>query len=410
MSNVLKVIRHEIVIRLSKPMFWIMTFIFPLVVILPSVGSQYFARESAEQAEQNVPGQNGNVLAILDEAGFLVDLPSDLPAGLVELYANRQEADTALANGIVSQYYVLEEDFRQTGTVTVVVEEFSLMNSLQDSYLLNYLLRLNIFGDPELAVLIDNPSPEVDFHRMNPEIEADTSLDPDDNFILPYGVMLILYMLIVVPGGMMLSSVTQEKENRTMEVLLISLRPRELMLGKLFGISAIALFQTLMWGSGILIARQSARESLGEILGLLDPGLLLWAFAFLLFGFMLYASMQGALGAIMPNSKEGSQFTFIILLPMIIPLVLVAAFIENPNGALATFFSLFPLTSATSMMTRLVVTDVPLWQTLASLGILAGTTILVVSLAARFFRADHLLSGSLPSRKQFFNILRRAQR
>ena len=134
---------------------------------------------------------------------------------------------------------------------------------------------------------------------------------------------------------------------------------------------------------------------------------MLWGLIFLLLGFFLYASMQGALGAMVPNVKEGSQFTFIILMPMMIPLMLISTFMENPNGGLATFLSLFPLTSPTSMMTRMVVATVPLWQTLTSLAFLAGTTFLIVLLASRFFRADTLLSGSKPTRAELVKLFSR---
>ncbi|MBN2554822.1 MAG: ABC transporter permease [Anaerolineales bacterium] len=407
MSNTLKVIRHEIVTTLSKPSFWIMTFIFPLVVIGLSLGSQLFAQETVEAAEDSQPGQGGNILAIVDEFGFMEEIPADIPPGLVALYTNRADANLALAGGEISQYYIIPEDFLETGEVNVIVKEFSLFESSGTNHLLNFLLRVNLLGDTELAQIIHNPSPETDYHRMNPTPPEVTAVDGGNNFLLPYAVMLILYMLIVVPGAMMLSSVTKEKENRTMEVLLSSLRPRELMMGKLLGIGMIALFQVICWGGGILLARQSARESLQAILGSLDPTLMGWGFVFLLLGFFLYASMQGALGAMVPNVKEGSQFTFIILMPMMIPLMLITSFMENPNGGLATFLSLFPLTSPTSMMTRMVVAAVPLWQTLTSLAILTGTTFLIVLLASRFFRADTLLSGSKPTRAELAKLFSR---
>jgi len=400
MGNTLKVIRHEIVTIMSKPSFWIMTFIFPLVVVGLSVGSQLFARESVESAEANMPGQGSNVLAILDEGGLIKELPTDLPTGLVEIYTEREAVEEDLAAGKFSQYYNIPLDFLENGEIQVIVEEFSFFDSIEENYLLNYLVRLNILDDATVATLVHNPTPQSDYHRLNPEPSEVIEQDGDTEFLLPYAVMMILYMLIIVPGGMMLTSVTKEKENQTMEVLLISLQPHELMLGKLLGIGSIALFQMLCWGGGVLLARQSARESLQAILGSLDPKLLLWGLVYILLGFFLYAAMQGALGAIVPSNKEGAQFTFILLLPMIIPLLLISAFIENPGGGLATFLSLFPLTSATSMMTRMVVSTVPLWQTLASLAALAGTTLFIVWISSRFFQADTLLSGSTPSRAE----------
>lgn len=377
-----------------------MTFIFPLVVIGLSVGSQWFARESVESAEENMPGMGSNVLAILDEGGFIETIPADLPEGLVAIYTSEDAIEQAFAAGEFSQYYRIPEDFLERGEVQVIVNEFSFFQSIEDNYLLSFLVRLNLLDDPTIAMVVHNPSPQTDFQRLNPEPPSAAELDGDEEFLLPYAVMMILYMLIVVPGGMMLSSITREKENRTMEVLLLSLRPRELMLGKLIGIGSIALFQMLCWGGGVLLARQSARESLQVILGSLEPAMLIWALAYILLGFFLYAAMQGALGAIVPSNKEGSQFTFILLLPMLVPLLVISVFIENPGGGLATFLSLFPLTSATSMMTRMVVSFVPPWQTLTSLAILAGTTLFIVWVSSRFFRADTLLSGSTPSRAE----------
>jgi ABC-2 type transport system permease protein len=124
------------------------------------------------------------------------------------------------------------------------------------------------------------------------------------------------------------------------------------------------------------------------------PATLGWAAAYFLLGYVLYASALGALGALAPSLREGSQLTFIVLLPLMLPLALNAAFVRAPDGPLATLLSLFPLTAPTSMVTRLVVSEVPVWQPAVGLLGLALTAYLFVLIAARFFRAETLLSTS----------------
>jgi ABC-2 type transport system permease protein len=189
--------------------------------------------------------------------------------------------------------------------------------------------------------------------------------------------------------------VTREKENRTAELLLTSLSPRELMLGKVVGLGAVALFQMAIWlggGQFLLVGGAVAASALtGQGLSL---SFFLWAIVFFLFGYVVYAAALGALGALAPNMREGSQFTFVLLIPLLIPLWLNNVFFNDPHGPFATAMSLFPLTAPTAMVTRLSVGGVPAWQPFVALAGLIVTAYLFVVLAARFFRADTLLSGA----------------
>jgi len=123
-------------------------------------------------------------------------------------------------------------------------------------------------------------------------------------------------------------------------------------------------------------------------------GIVVWALLYFLLGYLLYASLMGAIGALAPSAREGSTFTVLVLLPLMIPLLLSSSLVHSPNGQLAMALSLFPFTSPSAMITRLVAAQVPIWQTLVSLAGLVVATGLCVVLSARFFRADTLLSHS----------------
>jgi ABC-2 type transport system permease protein len=206
-------------------------------------------------------------------------------------------------------------------------------------------------------------------------------------------------------GSFMLQSVSKEKESRTIEVLLLSMRPRDLMLGKILGLCVVALLQILAWGGVMLVFGGISVGGLSA-LGLPD-GFFVWALLYFVLGYLLYASLLGALGALAPSMREGAQFTFLIMLPLFVPLMLSSAMIESPNGTLTVFLSLFPLTSPVTMITRLATGHVPIEQLLLGLVFLAITTYGIIIFAARFFRADTLLSFSALNFKRLVQEIRR---
>jgi ABC-2 type transport system permease protein len=226
-------------------------------------------------------------------------------------------------------------------------------------------------------------------------------------FFIPFATMFIFFLTITMSSGFMLQSVTREKENRTVESLLLSLSPRHLMLGKVFAYSVVALIQISIWLGAGLLALERSRTMLETVQGLeLPVGFVAWALLYFIFGYLTYAAIMGAIGALAPTMREGSQVTFLAIFPLLLPLWMSNSFIFSPNGGVAVFLSLFPLTSPTSMVTRMVSTQVPLWQNVLALVLLAFSTYFFISLAARFFRADNLLSASPLSLRRLWRELR----
>ena len=155
----------------------------------------------------------------------------------------------------------------------------------------------------------------------------------------------------------------------------------------------------------MILLRLSGRTLNLENVSVVSPTLLLWGVLFFVLGYAVYASLMAGLGALVPNVREASQVTTIIVMPMIAPLMMISALIDKPNGSLATGLSLFPLTAPTTMMLRLAAGDVPLWQILLSAALLAVTAALIVRAAAGMFRAQNLLSGQSINIKRYFLAL-----
>jgi ABC-2 type transport system permease protein len=414
MSNVFIIIRHEISTMLRKRSFWLTTFLLPAFILAASLGSQALARSSMATNGSN-PLFSGILAAAkpigyVDQAGLIKQIPDQLPADLklkpnqLQAYPDQAAAQAALAAKEINKYYVLPADFIKTGDLLVVDSNFSVFNSLENNNYFEYLIRLNLTGDANLAVLLADPTAQIKTQAVAPRSE--TRDEGFGSFGVPFAVLMIFYLVITMTGSFMLQSVTKEKENRTIEVLLVSLRPRDLMLGKILGLGVIAMLQMAVWATGGLIVSGGSALSGLNASGL-SASFFVWAFLYFILGYLLYASMLGALGALAPSTREGTQFTFIILLPLFVPLMMSSALIEAPNSGITTFLSLFPLTSPVTMITRLAAGPVPVAQLVLGLIILAITTYGIIVFSARFFRADTLLSFSALNFKRIVQEIRR---
>jgi ABC-2 type transport system permease protein len=340
----------------------------------------------------------GPVVPYVDLAGVIQTIPDDLKAAF-RAFPDEASAKAALAEGDIAHYFLIPANFRQTGTVVGVSEHPSPMTGIQGSGPLDYVLRLNVAGG---NLVMASPVGQMEERSLAPAPETNGnatvttgSKNGLGDFVLPFAVMFILFFVITMSASYMLQSVTREKENRTAEMLLTSLSPRELMLGKVVGLGFVALLQMAVWLGGGQLLLVGGAVAISALAGQALPlSFFLWAFVFFVFGYIVYAAALGALGALAPNMREGSQFTFVLLIPLLVPMWVNSAFMNNPSGPIATALSLFPLTAPTAMVTRLAAGGVPAWQPFVALVGLILTAYFFVLLAARFFRADTLLSGA----------------
>lgn len=413
MRNIFLVLRYEVVTTLQKRSFWITTFLLPALIMVMNLGTQVLAESAFESEEVFVPGETAvpisktpTRIGYVDQSGLITQLPPGIPTQFILPYPDETAVHTALTNQEIDQYYIVPTDYLQTGKIIFISRDFQPFNVLTED-LFNYILTYNLSGDSDTAAILLDPT-----FSIHPRNIAPTETNQNDatnplTFFVPYATMLIFFFLITMSSGFMLQSVTREKENRTAEILLLSLHPRQLMLGKILGLSIIAILQIIVWMAGGLVALDQGQQFLETASQfVLPPGFLIWAVLFFLLGYILYASILGAIGAVAPNAREGNQFTWVVILPLMIPLLTNVAFIESPHGPLPTTLSLIPFTAPVAMMTRLAAGGVPLWQTLTSLAGLALITYFFANLAARFFRADTLLSDASLQWQRFWHELR----
>ncbi len=246
----------------------------------------------------------------------------------------------------------------------------------------------------------------------------------------------LIMMFIVIYGNMVMRSVIEEKTNRIIEIIISSVKPFQLMMGKIIGTSLAGILQFLIWaiiGLGLFLGAslffgvnlgptskvppevmQAAQHEIASTAQLyiaelwnLPIGTLLTCFViYFIGGYFLYSSFYAAIGAAVDNETDSQQF----LLPIIMPLILgvyIGFFtvINDPHGTVATIFSIVPLTSPIVMLMRIPF-GVPLWQILLSMVLLFGTFLLVVWFASKIYRVGILMYGKKPSWKELYKWLK----
>lgn len=404
MRNIILVMKHEIASTIGKPVFWLTTFVLPVTIMVLSLGAQFLSvrafQDEPDIFDSENNGEKTQKIGYVDHADIIHSLPDGIPADRIIEFPDIATAQRTMDAGTLSHYYIIDANFIQTGDLTVIAKEFSPLGDIRSMNLFQTIINYNLTGDISLARLISDPIQEVESYAL--DADASAGIEQEDSatrFIVGFGILFILFMILTMTSGFMLRSVSQEKENRTVEVLLVSLKAKELMIGKIVGLGAVALLQMAVWfgGSSVILQKDNPLiNSLGITLTQsvsLPKGFVIWAILYLILGYLLYASLLGAIGALAPNSRETGQFTFIALLPLMIPIWMNTVFFNAPNGELATILSLFPLTAPTSMLPRLAIGGVPTWQPIISIIGLTLATYGCVLLAARFFRADTLLSS-----------------
>jgi ABC-2 type transport system permease protein len=409
MKKVWLVLVNEITTILARPSFWLAAVGIPLIgaLVFVVVGAINQNAGTTSTVSQIINGpQETRAEGYVDLSGVIKSIPESVPANTFVAFSNQAAARQALANGEIAAFYIVPSDYVQKGNITYVRPDFNpLASSSDQSGLFRWVLQVNLAeGDVNLASLVNGP-----------KNVQDTSLaptaPPDENNLLafwaPYGVTLIFYFLIMGSASLLLSSISKEKENRIMEILLTSVTPHQLLSGKILGLGIVGLGQTLVWvGTTVTLMNLSGRTFKLPSAISFPPSFLMWGLVFFLLGYAVYASLMAGLGALAPNLREASQVTFIIMLPLIVPLFLSSTvFMQDPNGLIATGLSLFPLSAPVAMMARLSAGGVPWWQPILAAILLAGTMVVIVRAVANMFRAQALVSGQSIKAKTYFKAL-----
>ncbi len=398
MNRTILILKNEFTTVVGRRSFWLTLALVPTVSFLILVMVSYFQKTSGGAGKmpnpltQLIAPTSGPALeGYVDLSGLILALPPNLMDRL-QKFNHQAEAENALQQGKIKAFYVVGKDYLQKGTLTYVRPDFNPLAGMSQADVIQQALAYNLLdGNLALAERIDLP--------MNLEVvylSSQPARDPGNllTFFLPYIVTLLFYFVILELASLMLGSVTSEKQNRMLEILMTSVTPIQLLTGKFIALGLVGLLQTVVWSAaGYAMLQYSGQTFKLATSFQLPPSILAWGVVFFLLGYAIYASLMAGIGALVPNLRESSQATTILMIPMIIPLMLISAIISKPNGLLSVILSLFPLTGPVTMMTRLAAGSVPIWQLILSVLLFIATAWIIIRTAAGLFRAQNLLSG-----------------
>lgn len=429
MKQVFLVAHREFLTQVKNKSFIIMTVLSPLLIVLAIGAVVWFSMANKE---------NKNI-AVVDESGLFITSFKSTPNTSYSFYTeqemksvkdtlNGSEYTNALLHipkGNVENLNQIQANTQLYTNGNLGMDERLAIKSTIDKKIEE--LKLNNKG-VDTKVLDESKS------NINLKVFNVKEGKEDSGIAIKVGLSAflcyVIFMFIMIYGVRVMRSVVEEKQNRVVEIIISSVKPFELMMGKILGTTMVATTQFIIWIAMTLIlalifpALVAARmdmatatlpqtEELAQNPDVLNQinnisatlfdmnyPLIISAFiGFFILGYLFYSSIFAAIGSAVDNDTDTQQFTFLPLVPMMVGLYGSFSTLQNPDGPVAFWLSMFPLTSPISMMTRLPF-DVPVWQLILSLVILAASTVLMVWIAARIYRVGILMFGKKPTFKE----------
>lgn len=388
---------HEYLVNVRRKGFLFASFGMPILLVVLLVAIFALVNELESNAERV------GIVGYVDHAGVLaegIDQPDTFRA-----FTTEETARAALDADEIGAYFVVPENYLDRGDIRLYglteTPEF-----LEDQ--IEQFLRVNLgasLGDETLARRVASP---VDL-----AIEAlDTGRTLTSGavvglFALPFIFVMIIMISSQVTSSYLMSGVVEEKTNRIMEVLITSVTPLQLLLGKILGLGALGLTQLAVW---LIMGYVGLRlgENTAFLAGITVPlDLVVVGIVYFLLIYLLFASLMAGIGAVAGSEQESRQNAGVFSFLMAVPFFFIVNFITDPNGPIPLILTLIPFTAPITVILRMGFGVIPAWQLIASIVILAITTAFVIVASARVFRWSLLMYGNRPSLRSILRAIRR---
>ena len=415
MHKILLIIKREYLVRVRKKSFILMTILGPLLMAALMIVPIYLANESQEE----------RIIAVNQQGKFLLENTEFL------LYTTIPDLEVANIIKDFSQntYYALlhieEEKFTIYSNQQISLSVSSnIQRQLEQIIEINNLKKAGI--DPQI---IENAKTEIEIiTKLIDEDGSSTNSHSEASMGIGFISGILIYIFIFMYGTMVMRGVIEEKTSRIVEVIISSVRPFQLMMGKILGVAAVGLTQFTLrilltiiistiaeltfLDASVMANEMSTNEhsiilaQVASITGGINLIQIFFSFIFyFLAGYLMYSSLFAAVGSAVDAEADTQQFILPITIPLILSFILIQPIMDNPDGSLAFWMSIIPFTSPVIMMVRLPF-GVDGWELLLSMTILVGTFIASTWLAGRIYRTGILMYGKKASYKELWKWLR----
>ena len=454
MSKIGLIISQEYRNRVAKKSFLLMTFLTPILMAALIVTPIFLA---------SIKDDEERVVAVVDETGLyeeffegLVSEDCSFEVIKEQIIGSKEQGAESKEQGIIlnsqfsilnsqySAFVIISDDLSVKPNALTMYSQKQVPSSIRrfiESSLEDYIEEQTLasYNIPKLKEMIRDAKVDVKVTTYKLSEDGVTTSDSDIASVIGMLTTMLIYMFIFVSGAQVMNSIVQEKVNRIVEVMVCSVRPWELMWGKIIAVGLTCLTQMALWvvltllivgvAMGVMdIPLESSQLAMPNAQQLADVSgqgfnsqfdsqyisLLLsidWGFVLVMFvvyfigGYLLYSSLFAAIGASVDNEADTSQFMMPITIIVLFALYAGIYSAENPDGPLAFWCSMIPFTSPMVMMVRIPF-DVPMWQLGLSLGLLALTIVGTIWLSAKIYRVGILMYGKKPTVKEIIKWLK----
>ncbi len=425
-SKISIIIRREYMERVTKKSFIITTLLMPVIMLGLMMAPVLIAMFSESD--------NRNILVIDNSADTISSRLQNTPT--LTFLPQNISVDSARRVESVDAVLVIPESIYDNGATLQIYTNGASSMEVESAITgqFNDIIesqRLKNYNIDDLDEIISAVHSDVKLQSLRNDEDA-TESSTMLSYMLGLILTLMLYMCLLLYGQMVMTSIIEEKNNRVLEIVVSSVRPTQLMLGKICGIGLVAITQIVIWG--VLLSAMSAfvlpavlpagvsadmagpsanistdlellqaLSMLGNVAYIIQLfGLLL---LFLIGGFMLYSAIYAAIGSAVDNIQDAGQLQSIVVFPIIIGIVVAMQAASDPGSSMAMWTSMIPFTSPMVMMARIPF-GIPAWEIAVSLIILVISFFIVVWFAAKIYRVGIFMYGKKPSFKELIRWMR----
>ena len=429
MRNLKLIIEREFLARIRNKTFMVMTFLSPLILVGMVMLIAYLSSLNSDEVR---------ILGVNDKSGMFISEFYDTEAVIYEdlsILSLEESQELVREKEYFGLLYIPKSDTVNIGQVQFFAEEAPTFGFLEqiEKAMEEKLTNLELEARGMDLPTIRSAKQSVDIQIQNFAGERSSKLSGYVKMFFGGAAGYLLMMFIIIYGNMVMRSVIEEKTNRVVEIIISSVKPIHLMLGKIIGTSLAGIAQFAIWvilGSLMLTALtfitgvdffavqappQEAMSQIGDnelqqlamdIAKLPLLNLTLFFLVYFIGGYFLYSSIYAAIGAAVDNETDTQQFMFPLILPLMLGIYVgFFAVIENPHGTVSTIFSMIPLTSPIVMLMRIPF-GVPWWEVAISISLLVLSIVGTVWVAAKIYRVGILMYGKKPGYKELFRWLK----
>ena len=376
MRKTLVVAKHEFLATVKTKGFTL-TLILPFVILLPVMFTSGYVMQIANESPRNI--------GFVDETGILQ------PDGIFTRFEDIEDAENALLTDEINSFFTLPPDYLETGRVFLYSTGgffSSAPTGLIEAFLIDNLLR-DSGADETLGDRIRCP---VYVERITLNEKGEVEEKQEVQFLIPYAIAILMMISIMTTSGYLMQGIVAEKENKTVEILIYSLSPEELLTGKLIGFGSAGLLQICVWiCSGTLLISLTSLSGIFQEIQISQ--IMILAIPYFILGYLLFAGSMACVAAPASTMKDAQQGAMIFTMLGILPIMLLGVIIAAPDSVIARVLTYMPYTAPTTTLMRITLTGIPVYEIAASLLILTISVILVIRLSARIFRNAILMSG-----------------